>query len=39
VRGADGEVTEIWIGGGRLAREQDFTREILARYEGAAEKK
>ena len=38
VRGADGEVTEIWIGGGKLTREQDFAREILARYERAAEK-
>ena len=35
VRGAGGEVTEIWIGGGRLAREQDFAREIVERYEGS----
>jgi len=33
VRGSDGKVTEIWIGGGRLASEQDFAREILERYE------
>jgi D-alanyl-D-alanine carboxypeptidase len=39
VRGADGEVTEIWIGGGRLASEQDFAREILARYQRTPEKK
>ena len=32
-RGADGKVTDIWIGGGRLASEQDFAREIVARYE------
>jgi D-alanyl-D-alanine carboxypeptidase len=30
---ANGKVTEIWIGGGRLASEQDFAREIVARYE------
>jgi len=33
VRSNDGKVTEIWIGGGRLASEQDFAREILERYE------
>ncbi len=36
LRGSDGNVTEIWIGGGRLASEPDFAREILARYEKTA---
>jgi len=36
LRGSDGKVTEVWIGGGRLASEQDFAREILERYEKPA---
>jgi len=38
VRDAAGEVSEIWIGGSRLARERDFAREIVARYEGSSRK-
>jgi D-alanyl-D-alanine carboxypeptidase len=38
LRGANGEVAEIWIGGGRFASEQDFALEITARYEKSPEK-
>ena len=38
VRDAEGGVSEIWIGGSRLAREADFAREIVARYEGSIRK-
>jgi D-alanyl-D-alanine carboxypeptidase len=38
-RGTDGEVTEIWMGGVCLAREQDFAREIVARYENSPGKR
>ena len=33
VRGPAGEVSEIWIGGGRLAREREHEAQLLARYE------